>query len=97
MMKSKKQDVTSRSSIEAKYHTIALTTCEIIWLRRLLTDMSVYLKDHMPLHCDNKNVIHIARNYVFHERTKHIETDFHFTRHHLQLGSIFLSFVPSAL
>jgi len=45
------------------------TTCQIIWLRWLLADMSVYLKDFVPLHFDNKSVIHITCNSVFHERT----------------------------
>jgi len=95
--KSKKQYVTSRSSTEAKYHPMALTTCEIIWLHWLLGNMSAYLKNPTSLHCDIKSVIYIARNYIFHERTKHIKTDFHFTRHHLQLGTISLPFVPSTL
>jgi len=83
-----KQDVTYRSSIEAEYHTMALTTCEVIWLHWLLVDMGVFLKDPTPLHCDNKSAIHIARNSVFHERIKYIETDYHFIRHHLQLGTL---------
>jgi len=57
---------------------MALTTYEIIWLRWLLANMGVYLKDPTPLHCDNKSVIHIAHNSIFRERTKHIETDCHF-------------------
>jgi len=73
---------------------MTLTTYEIIWLRSLLAYMSVYLKDPTPLH---KNVIYIARNSVFHEETKHIKTDCHFTRHHLELGIISLPFVPSGL
>ena len=95
--KSKKQDVTSRSSTKAEYRAMALTTCEIVWLRWLLADMGVTLNCPTPLHCDNKSAIQIARNSVFHERTKHIEIDCHFTHHHLQLGTISLPFVPSAL
>jgi len=66
-------------------------------MRWLLVDMTVYLKYHIPLHCDNKNAIHIARNYDFHDRTKHTYTNFRFTRHHLQLGTIYLRFVPLTL
>jgi len=76
---------------------MGLTTCEIIWLRWLLTNISVYLKDPLSLHCDNENAIHIARNYDFHVRTKHIDTYCRFTHHHLQLGIIYLRFVPLAL
>jgi len=72
---------------------MTLTTCEIIWLRWLLVDMSVCLKDATTIHCDNKNVIHITHNSVFHKQTKHIETDCHFTRGHLQPDIISLPFV----
>ncbi|KAM3302948.1 putative mitochondrial protein like [Capsicum chacoense] len=94
--KSKKQDVVSRSSTEAEYRAMAVTTCEIIWLRWLLADMGVHISMPTPLHCDNKSAVQIAKNSVFHERTKHIEIDCHFTRHHLQLGTISLPFVPSS-
>ncbi|XP_048229512.1 uncharacterized mitochondrial protein AtMg00810-like [Ricinus communis] len=73
--KSKKQDVISRSSTEVEYRAMASTTCEIVWLRWLLVDMGVFLRQPTPLHCDNKIAIQIAHNPVFHERTKHIEID----------------------
>ncbi|KAL7617817.1 hypothetical protein Lser_V15G02567 [Lactuca serriola] len=95
--KSKKQDVISRSSTEAEYRVMAVTTCEIIWLRWLLADMGVYISSPTPLNCNNKSAIQIAKNSIFHERTKHIEIDCHFTRHHLQLGTISLPFVSSTL
>ncbi|XP_022032290.1 uncharacterized mitochondrial protein AtMg00810-like [Helianthus annuus] len=39
--KSKKQDFVSRSTSEAEYRAMAVTTCEIVWLRWLLADMGV--------------------------------------------------------
>ncbi|KAJ9548119.1 hypothetical protein OSB04_020662 [Centaurea solstitialis] len=95
--RSKKQDVVSRSSTEAEYRAMAVTTCEIVWLRWLLADMGVDVSQPTPLHCDKKSAMQIAKNSVFHERTKHIEIDCHFTRQHLQLGTISLPFVPSAM
>ncbi|XP_035832453.1 ABC transporter C family member 4-like [Helianthus annuus] len=76
---------------------MALTTCEIVWLRWLLADMGINISQPTPLHCDNKSAMQIAKNSIFHERTKHIEIDCHFTRQHLQRGTISLPFVPSAL
>ena len=95
--KSKKQDVVSRSSTESEYRAMAIATCEVVWLRWLLADMGVYISRPTSLYCDNESAIMIAKNSVFHERTKHIEIDCHFTRHHLQKGTISLPYVPSKL
>ncbi|GJY16660.1 hypothetical protein Tco_0387082 [Tanacetum coccineum] len=81
----------------AEYRAMAVTTSEIVWLPWLLADMGVHISCSTPLHYDNRKAIQIAHNLVFHERTKHIEIDYHFTRHHLQAGTISLSFVPSTL
>ncbi|GJX81287.1 uncharacterized mitochondrial protein-like protein [Tanacetum coccineum] len=95
--KSKKQDVLSKSSTEAKYRAMTVNTSEIVWLRLLLADMGVRISRSTTLYCDHRSAIQIARNSVFHERTKHIEIDCHFTRHHFQAGTISLPFVPFAL
>ena len=85
--KSKRQTVVSRSSSEAEYRALADTTAELLWLQRLLQGLGVP-SSSTKIYCDSQSAIQIAHNDVFHERTKHIEIDCHFTRHHLQEGSL---------
>uniref|UniRef100_A0A2N9GXF4 Reverse transcriptase Ty1/copia-type domain-containing protein n=1 Tax=Fagus sylvatica TaxID=28930 RepID=A0A2N9GXF4_FAGSY len=93
--RSKKQSVVARSSTEAEYRALADTTAELLWLRWLLQDLGIDCSTAVPIHCDNRSAIQIAHNDVFHERTKHIEIDCHFIRHHLLQGTLQLRSVSS--
>ncbi|TYK30390.1 putative mitochondrial protein [Cucumis melo var. makuwa] len=88
--RSKKQSVVSRSSTESEYRALADTTAELLWLHWLLADMGVPQQGPTLLYCDNRSAIQIAHNDVFHERTKHIENDCHFIRHHLLSNTLLL-------
>ena len=52
---------------------MADTTCELIWLKRLIVMLRFQHSQPISLHCYSKSAIHIATNPVFHERTKHVE------------------------
>ena len=93
--RSKKQSVVARSSTEAKYHTLADATLELLQLRWLLIDMGAPQITSTPIHCNNCSAIYITHNDVFHERTKHIEIDYHFIRPHLQQSALHLLSVAS--
>jgi hypothetical protein len=94
--RSKKQSVVARSSTEAEYRALADTTSELLWLRWLLHDIGVSQTSNSPIFCDNRSAIQIVHNDVFHERTKHIEIDCHFVRHHLLQGTLRLCPIASA-
>ncbi|WMV51791.1 hypothetical protein MTR67_045176 [Solanum verrucosum] len=68
--------------------------CELTWLNRLLLDLSYPPELPIPVHSDSQSTIHIARNPIFHERTKHVELDCHFVRQQFLAGLISLSYVP---
>lgn len=89
---------------------MASTACELIWLKYLLSDLGINHNQPISMFCDNQAAMHILANPVFHERTKHIEVDYHyvrsqvhnkvidtiFTRSHDQLADIFTKSRPSA-
>jgi len=74
---------------------MAMTTCELKWLKGILSSLNVIHTTPMLLHCDSQAALHISHNPVFHDRTKHIEVDCHFVRDAIILGDIGLSFVPT--
>lgn len=78
--KAKKQHAVTLSSAVAEYRSISKVVAELVWLVLLLADLSISISTPIPVFCDNQATIHIARNPVFHEQTKHIEVDCHFTR-----------------
>ena len=66
---------------------------EITWVVRLLKDLGIDKLKPMTLHYDSQSAIYIAKNPVFHDRTKHIEIDCYFTREKVLQGLIQLSYL----
>ncbi|KAL9260598.1 Nicastrin-like protein [Drosera capensis] len=93
--RAKKHIVVARSSVEAEYKAMALAISELAWLERFLSEFGVQLPNPPALYCDNKAVIHIVENSVFHERTKQIEVDCHFIREKVQQRIIQLQHIPA--
>ncbi|KAL0404228.1 UNVERIFIED_CONTAM: Retrovirus-related Pol polyprotein from transposon RE1 [Sesamum radiatum] len=95
--KSKKQKVVARSSAEAEFRGMAQGICELLWIKRVLSDLRIEHAKPMNLYCDNKEAIEIAQNPVQHDRTKHVEVDRHFIKEKLDHKVIKFSFVKSKI
>ncbi|XP_042009232.1 uncharacterized mitochondrial protein AtMg00810-like [Salvia splendens] len=73
--RSKKQKVVALSSAEAEFRGMKSGLMEIMWLRRLLTEIGFPPTLKSRLFCDNKATISISEILVQHDRTKHVEVD----------------------
>ena len=58
----KKQPAVALSSTEGEYRGAAVAACEAVWLKRILKDLGVPIKDPTTLFCDNMSSIYLARN-----------------------------------
>ncbi|GJZ85112.1 retrotransposon protein, putative, ty1-copia subclass [Tanacetum coccineum] len=81
------QHVVALSTTEAEYMALTEAVKEAIWLRGLLEELGVELNT-VAVNCDNQGAIHLSRNHVFHERTKHINVRYHFIKEVLKAKTV---------
>jgi hypothetical protein len=86
---SKKQNSVVLSTAEVEYITAGSCCTQILYLKQSLVDYNIKLGS-VPLLCDNKSVVKIAKNPVLHSRTKHIDIHHHFLREKEANGDIAL-------
>lgn len=77
---SKKQQIVALSTCEAEYMAIATCTCQAIWLKNILGELSIIQEGPITIYVDNKSTISLAKNPVSHSQNKHIDTKYHFIR-----------------
>jgi hypothetical protein len=71
--KSRKKSSISLSIVEAEYTIAFSTSCEAIWLRKLLTGLFDLEMEETMILCDNQIYIKITENHLFHDNSKHME------------------------
>ena len=66
-----------------------------MWLRRLLEDVLVVKSSPPWLKMDNMSAIALSKNLVLHDRSKHIDTKFHYIRECSEKGAVCLEFAST--
>jgi hypothetical protein len=74
---SKLQKVVALSTTEAEYVATTEVSKEMIWLQRFMEELGKK-QENSRLYCDNESIIHLAKNSIFHSKTKHIHLRYHF-------------------
>ncbi|XP_073364593.1 retrovirus-related Pol polyprotein from transposon TNT 1-94 [Aegilops tauschii subsp. strangulata] len=88
-----KQQVVALSSCEAEYIAASTACTQALWLAQLLGDLLVQDTRTVQLLVDSKSTLALAKNPVFHERSKHIRLRYHFIRSCVEEGSIEASYI----
>lgn len=92
---SQKQRCVALSSCEAEFMAATAATCQAIWLRNLLATLTGEEVGPVVLHIDNRSAIDLAKNPVFHGRSKHIDIRYHFIRECVKRKEIIIKHVST--
>lgn len=92
---SQKQKCVALSSCEAEFMAATAAACQSIWLRNVLQQVTKEEIGPVVLYIDNKSAIDLAKNPVFHGRSKHIDVRYHFIRECIERGEITVKHVSS--
>ena len=92
---SKKQVVIAKSNTESEYRALSSTSSEISWLQSLFSEFNIVKLPTSVLWCDNQSAGDLARNPVFHSKSKHIELDVHYIRDKVLKGELNIKYIPS--
>jgi len=93
--RSKGQKSVSLSSTEAEYMAISEVAMEILYIVGILKFLSVPLKYPIEVQVDNIGAVYLSKNATTGNRTKHIDTRYHFVREYIEDGIVKVIFVRS--
>ncbi|PNX85867.1 hypothetical protein L195_g041941 [Trifolium pratense] len=85
---SKKEPIVALSSYEDEYIAVSLSTCQVIWLKNLIEEISQDKCEAVTLKIDNVSAINLAKNPIAHGRRKHIELRFQYLREQVNNGNL---------
>ena len=77
---SRKQLCMALSTAEAEYVATCSASCEVVWQRKILSDLFDLQLDATCIYCDNQSCVKLSENPVFHDKSKHIEIKYHYIR-----------------
>jgi hypothetical protein len=91
-----KQKVVAKLACEAEYMGSAAVASQAVWLYRVLEEVTGVNIPLPIIRMDNTAAIVLAKNHVLHDRSKHIDVKFHFTRECVEYGDIALEHVATS-
>lgn len=91
----RKQSCIALSSTEAEYIALSEACQEVIWLKKLCGEFEINVSTSTKIFVDNQSAAKMSENQKFSNRTKHVDTKYHFIRELVGSNTIQLEYVCS--
>ena len=75
------------SITEAEYMVATDAVKEALWIKGFLSEI-LGIEECITVFCDNQSALHLMKNPVYHERSKHIDIKLHFIRDIVSNGKV---------
>ena len=97
---SKLQKTVALSSCEAEYMALKEAVKENLYLNNLIKELPYYIRDLFDkeiktIYTDSQSAIELAKNPLYHARTKHVDIRYHFVREKVLSDEIILKYHPT--
>ena len=66
--------------MEAEYMGAYSGIQECCWIKGVMAELGFKINDPTPFYMDSKSAMDLAKNPVYHKRSKHIHIKYHWTR-----------------
>ena len=86
--RSKGQKSVSLSSTEAEYMAISEVAMEVLYIVGILKFLGVKIQFPIEVNVDNIGAVYLSKNATTGNRTKHIDTRYHFVREYIEDGIV---------
>ncbi|CAA7029323.1 unnamed protein product [Microthlaspi erraticum] len=81
------QKFVALSTTEAEYVALSEASREAVWLKGICEELG-FKQGVVNIHCDSQSAIYLAKNHMFHERTKHIQVKYNYIREVIDEGDV---------
>src|SRR5882724_7603612 len=68
------------STTEAEYYALGIACQEAVWIKQFCQELLMPLNNPIHIYSDNTGMIALSNNPAFHNRSKHINIQWHFVR-----------------
>lgn len=89
------QPLVTLSSTKSEYIPLCDACKEVVWFQGLHKEACL-IDRNVVIHSNNQSAIHLSKNPVYHERTKHVAIKYHFIMELFSSGEVFLVKVQTA-